>query len=373
MKVCFLISNDFGELNLAVAMTTGADLEALFLVPERLERANPALEGSRMACYTSAFEIAAVLERESPQALILCSGYLLLFCGNIDLSGYAQILGTAQGLGCRVLTTDPFLGYWGQALMGKNNALQNPRYLAAFEYPAQVLHGVPHLYVIDPGPNIVPDARAVSVSAFYEQEMDLSQEDNPGGLPQWLFVLSAEDHRVQITRWNKERFHAWLAARLDQTEDLGRQPVLIAPDGCLAVLKQRWPASARHRLLPFCEFDTFRRLSRGAEYSFYWNPMSNTLVERFMRQQPFFCFDNGHIAQALPDLFAAGIRTYYGGVGPGVLRLQDPVNLEALKAQAERERLAWAPAREKIRRAQPLRTILADVLSDTNARTRHGS
>jgi hypothetical protein len=92
-----------------------------------------------------------------------------------------------------------------------------------------------------------------------------------------------------------------------------------------------------------------------------------------MRERPFFCFDRGHVAVALPDVFAAGVRAYYGGLAPALRRLQDPFDPAALEAQAGRERPAWAAARSRIRAAEPLEALLAAVPPPhPTARTPHG-
>jgi hypothetical protein len=361
VKVCFLISNDFGELNLAVSMASGATFDPVFLLPPRLHTVNPAISGLRLYGYRSGLEVAAILQRETPDALVLCSGYLLLFGQNVDVAGFDLIRRTAEGLGCLLLTTDPFLGYWYHALCGRNNAFQDPRGLGAFEFPARALARVPHLFTIDPGPNVMPNGWMVRLATFPEMMANLA-EQNTNEVPVWLFLLAQEDYKLQVLRTGKERFYNWLGARLGQVEELGRRPVLIAPDACISSVAQRVPGMDRNNLLSFCGYDTFRRLCYGVEYCFYWNPVSNTIVDRFRREQPFFCFDNGHLAHALPDVWTAGLEVYYSGRPPELLRMQDPFDPEALKAQAERERAIWAPIRARLRGCRPLQVILEEIL-----------
>jgi hypothetical protein len=362
MKVCFLISNDFGEMNLAVSMATGATFESVFLLPPRLAAVNPAIRGLRLCGYRSALDIMTILERESPQALVLCSGYLLLHGKIVEVAGFDQILRLAASLGCQLLTTDPFLGYWYHSVCRRNNALDNPEYRASFEFPARALARATHLVTIDPGPNLMPNSQTVRLATFPEMMADLA-EQNTNEVPVWLFLLAMEDYRLQVVRHGKERFYTWLGARLMQVEQLGRRPVLLAPSTCVSSVAQRVPGMNPNNLLSFCDYDTFRRLSYGVEYSFYWNPVSNTIVDRFRREQAFFCFDNGHLANALPEVWATGVQVYYSNHPPELLRLQDPFDLEALKAQAERERVTWAPTREKLRRSRPLEVILEELLS----------
>src|SRR6185436_4962368 len=104
-------------------------------------------------------------------------------------------------------------------------------------------------------------------------------------------------------------------------------------------------------LLPFCPFPDFLRYVLHAEYVFYWNVFSASILARLALNRPVFFFDQGHMARLIAPLYDAGVQLHFGGKEPTYLDptgLLEPDDLErqwACAGLGNRELLqVWADA-----------------------------
>src|SRR5262249_33291333 len=183
-------------------------------------------------------------------------------------------------------------------------------------------------------------------------------------------------------------FNDLLTDQLFETVYQGRQPVLVAPPGCTSAValrcltetqtlglklayvdpqagtdqdKDAWvkPAydlvRADHDLvlLPFSRYDCFMSLTLEAEYVFYWNLISASVVVRIVNGLPFFCFERGHIAHYSPALFSRNLQCYLAGSCPPCLPMTEPLEAGELAPPAPGPAPAMNAAAETLLKGRP--------------------
>ncbi|HEX4073753.1 MAG TPA: hypothetical protein VHX68_21415 [Planctomycetaceae bacterium] len=243
--------------------------------------------------------------------VFLFSGYLYAVNGLFPIDGVRQLVDGLCSTSCAVVTSDPFLGELFR-LDESTFSEQHPARRQLAEHFAQIvpiLARVKHLY------RAAPRAGAAGGSvSFYNPQTVLDQAarsawtnralDTPGIRPElkrWLFVLSAEDYAAGTVRWGNARFDETLRGKLLETAMAGRQPVLIGPPASIEAMRQGELTPVTALLFEFCDSARFLSLLYEAEYCFYWNVFSHSIIARVMNQGPVFFFDWGHLVHALPS------------------------------------------------------------------------
>jgi hypothetical protein len=108
----------------------------------------------------------------------------------------------------------------------------------------------------------------------------------------------------------------------------------------------RMPATEGVSLLTYCSFKRFASLLLGAEYVFYWNVVSHTMLLRLFNEQPIFMLDRGHLVRNVKPLYGRVVDWYYQGLEPIYLDQEltlDPELLASL-ASGYRERASQISA-----------------------------
>ena len=157
-----------------------------------------------------------------------------------------------------------------------------------------------------------------------------------------------EDHGVQVALHGHLAFHTVLLDRLKDAVCAGCQPVLLAPEPCLAALRESATAIPGAILLSFCPFDLFHALLLDAEYVFYWNIFSNSIILRVVNGLPLFSFNRGHLAPVVTGLAEKGLRCYYQGASPPYLDQRRPLSLDTLAPLALQQEQTLTVAREAL-------------------------
>ena len=366
-KLLFVLSNDYGELATAMYLLLGSEFRPVLLMPDRLFAANGNSLPFAAHRYASLREVTETIDREQPDIVFLFSGYLYAANNIFDVETTEALVRDLRSRHHRIVTSDPFLGLMSE-IGAQTFSDRHPRkqwLTEHFSRLSRVFADVTHLYLI----NTQAFARTQSVSffnghiilpvsAFAECERKLSGWMRlAAGRKRWVCVLSLEDYGAQVKRHGRARFDDLLINTLQQIARAGRQPILVAPEACLASIQGTGPSIDGLVLLPFCGYDLFEALLLEAEYVFYWNIFSNSILARAINHLPVFFFDPGHMAHAIPALYDLGMKRYYPGAALSYLdqRLKlNPAELAVLAADQEhtlreaRENFGRSPTPEEM-------------------------
>jgi hypothetical protein len=237
------------------------------------------------------------------------------------------------------------------------------RMFKSFSRIGRTFADVTHLYPVPThGLSNEDNIRRIS---FFNPHI-ITSKGKPGGSrdatgpkePSWLFILGGSDLKCQLMLLSGSDNTASLVVRLlEQTRSQGRRPVLIAPPPFIDNVSRRLSAGVGAELLPFCSYAQFVSRLFDAEYAFYWNTLSNSILLRLSSGLPVFFFDQGHIARLLKPCYDAGVRCWYDGASPkfrdarerlDARELADLVSERRADVQAIREYWQRSPAPEEV-------------------------
>jgi hypothetical protein len=371
-KLLFAISSDYGELSTALDFLAGQPFDAELLLPERLFRVHASSLPVACRMSHSPADILAAVAEKTPDVVFLFSGYLYAINGLFPIDGVRQLVDALCSTSCAVVTSDPFLGELFR-LDGSTFSEQHPARRQLAEHFARIvpiLAGAKHLY------RGTPRAGAAGGSvSFYNPQTVLDEAARfawknralrtPGIRPElkrWLFVLSAEDYAAGTARWGKARFDENLRGKLLETAMAGRQPVMIGPPACIEAMRQGELTPVTALLFEFCEQAQFLSLLHEAEYCFYWNVFSHSIIARVMNRGPVFFFDCGHLVHALPSFLDAGLEHFYAGWRPRRLEQNDVLSAGQLAEFAVEDDRSLEPARLNFARSPSPVEMVEDVL-----------
>ncbi|MBI4342468.1 MAG: hypothetical protein HY599_03765 [Candidatus Omnitrophica bacterium] len=292
--------------------------------------------------YATGEDLLALVHSHEPDVVFFFSAYLFALEGLLSPKALDTLLGQLRDRGCRVVTSDPFLG------MGPHLAVAqiDTRMLAPGEpwlkrwllrlwfglsrrrtkvLRAPSLEDVPHLY-----PHSIPDRDDhIPRMSFFNPTIirgavgapavgdGRAQGDALDGRPRWLFVLSARDVHVQGMLVGLREFTERLLGMLRHALEADRHPTLIAPSWLIRRLANALPASAE--LLSSCPSVEFEQRMLDAEYVFSWNPFSFSLLARVANELPVFVIDRGFLARTVKPYYDLARACYLGGWEPTYL------------------------------------------------------
>jgi tetratricopeptide (TPR) repeat protein len=360
-RMLFVLDNDFGELTTVMYLLLGLECaeHIMVLMPQRLYEANSEAFPGRTFCYQSVADLEQAVESFSPDIVFLCSGYLYCMhdiCSHQALEVFVDSLVTR---GCKVVTADPFLGVLSQQPITELISIDVPDAsdLALPEHVFQHLESVKkeqdekiveqlrgaesilrehlHLYPAytsaGSGQAKVTDAREV---AFFNPNLvyKASLEPDASTKPHWLFVLSSTDLEGQLMFEAVRGFREIVVRLLLQARDAGRRPIFIGPEKFIRELARDLRGYDDIELLSFCAFTRLVSLLLTAEYAFYWNSVSHTILLRSFNGLPVILFDRGHLVRNVEAIYAPVVQRYYQGTQPIYMDHHQPLTLAALDA-----------------------------------------
>ncbi len=176
-------------------------------------------------------------------------------------------------------------------------------------------------------------ARRLSYFSAAPRRSDAATQPEAALRPTWLFVLSKIDSSLQA-RAQGERFVDHVADRLRDTVRLNRHAMLIGPEDLVSAVRARLgdaPGITLHSNLPY---DQYMRSLMAAEYSFFWNYFSFSILHRVLDNRPAFFFHAGHMAHTLPALGNEGVRVIYDGWRPPLLPVDSAFDEQDLARRA---------------------------------------
>ncbi|RZJ24788.1 MAG: hypothetical protein EOO54_08345 [Haliea sp.] len=370
-----IVSGDYGELGGAMYFLRGLGLAEppTVLLPQSLAHAVGPSGQMHVHAYVSLADIEGHLAAVRPQAVMLFSGYLLAIGPRFSLFNALSLLRTLRRAGVTVLTSDPFIGLihgpaaldfscvlgtggtaFGRKLRSWHLALRLAllkRQLRScwhiYPSPIERLHHGAHL--------------ARSLSYFNAPEaVGSGRSAQAQAQPSWLFVLSQIDGLMQSRSTD---FAQQLAQRLEDTVRLGRVAVLVAPGFVLEAVRQRVGSLAGVVLVANEGFHDFMQRLMEAEYAFFWNYYSFSVIHRIIAGRPVFFFDEGHMVHILPALHDAGITLFYGGWRPPLVAIGSPLAEAVLEERAADSRLRFEGIVDGLHRCESPGSVLAAAMS----------
>jgi hypothetical protein len=361
-KLLFVISSDYGELLHALYFLQDQPFPAAILAPPHLADAMPARHPVPCQTYSSVADVLAAVDRFRPEVVFLFSGYLYVTNTLFTLPELALLVDGLTARRVRVVTSDPFLGLMAGIDENTFDALEPPvRKMLAEEYSQvhRVVGSLTHLYLVEPA-EFVSSAHAVSFSnpqfqqrpTFVPSRAELLAEiRGDPARPRWLFVLSNMDYWFSAGRYGGPRFDDVLTDRLREAAQLGRQPVLLAPYACTSAITLRDPHIDGLILLNQCRLDLYLALLLEADYAFYWNIFSTSLLVRSLHRLPVFFFDSGHMARCCSLLRQRGLQHYYGTEEISYLDMSQPLQPSALAAGLPEQQVLLAGLKTRVLRS----------------------
>ncbi|MBI4342460.1 MAG: tetratricopeptide repeat protein [Candidatus Omnitrophica bacterium] len=396
-RLLFVLDNDYGELSTLMYFVLGQPLirQTTLLLPPRLYANNAQAIASRTHCYRSVEDVIQALDREQPDIVFLCSGYLFWAHQIFSPESLEQLAGALRDRECRVVTTDPFLGLFldhepaslikvdipvacpphpewtlEQLIQAKRASEETEATLISRS--GTVFRDALHLYptYCDLPEHLATQTNAHNISFFNPQLMraqpDVSvpkraPRDSPGR-PHWMFVLSEADYATQ-TLFEGPAFADIVAAKLVETVAAGRHPILVAPTAFAETVITRIPTAEGIDILSYCSFRQFMSLLLSAEQAFYWNVVSHSLLIRLFNQLPIVLFDRGHLGRNIAGLYDRVVRWYYQGCEPAFHNHRQPLTLETVSSWAEAYRREAKRMGERFRRAPTPEQMIENILN----------
>ena len=398
-RLMFVLDSDYGELTTVMLLLFGQEMaaRATLLLSPRLYVSNRDVLPGRTRPMTSVEDVMQAVDRERPDVVFLCSGYLFSIHELLSLEALERLVRFLREKGCRIVTTDPFLGLLSglgssttvsidipsdaSPELKREKERQDAKLLAEFSASFRILENVPHLYPTYPAPLGQEAASDPRILSFYNQTLLCPAADGsaarldsaPGRAagaaqkPRWLFILATRDYVAQVMYRGKEAFVDIAIDKIQETLAAGRHPVFVAPHDLIQSIIAKMPPTQGVTLLTFCPFRTFLTLLLDAEFAFYWNVVSHSMLLRLMNQRPFFMFDLGHLIRNVTPLQQRVIDWYYQGRGPMMLRQERGLDLDELRALARDSAAAAGQVSRGLCRAPTPDAMVAGLLDGARA------
>ena len=334
-------------------------------------------------------DILRVVDAEEPDVVFLCSAYLFSIHGILSREDLERLAATLRERGCGVVTSDPFLGMLSRhdphslvsiqipeesseldlEKMRGIKRVEDERLRTHFSHCEKIFRDAPHLYpaFCDVPEHDVAAADSRSVSFFNAKlvcpELGSSGEDEGSdSRPHWLFILSRTDYETQ-TMFEGSRFTDIVVGNLVDALAAGRHPILIAPDEFVQLVVSRMPTVDGVDILSFCPFNRLISLLLCAEYAFYWNVVSHSILIRLFNRLPVILFDRGHLVRNVTAIYERVVRWYYQGWEPEFRDHRKPLTLETVSAWAGDYRSEADRMLEGFRRAPTPEQMIETLVS----------
>jgi hypothetical protein len=382
----FILDNDFGELTTVLYLILGQECfrNARILLSPRLYQNNRDAFPERMGLWTSERDLAEAIETLQPAIVVFASAYLMPVHDLLTADAIERLCTLARRHNAAVVTADPFLGLltqWAGRLEQlisidiPDNADESLRTvkrsadrmlherLAEVE---RVLREVPHLYPSHTDMEGIETFRADGRNlSFFNDALLLPphlDEAKPGDAPHWMFVISEADYSTQFMSLGNAGFARVVANLLVQSVRLGRHAIFVGPTVLLELVRHQLAPDPRIHLVRYCSFRRFLSLLLSAEYTFYWNVVSHSILMQLWNGRPVLLFNRGHLARAVRPIYERVIAWYYQGWEPPYLDHDAELSLATLEQAVAGHAERRGQIMERFRRAPSPAGVLGSLL-----------
>lgn len=352
MKLLVIVSGDYGELGAAMYFLQGLRVAQapVLMLPTALRASAGTPAGLDLRAFAGLDDLTRALDDVRPDVVLLASGYLLASGTVLGLAEAIRLLRRLRRDGVALLTSDPFLGAlplpWEidfRRLDERGGGRWHPAALARRALYAAVaaamcaqlrllgahLRDAWHIYPV-PAARLAPATRPRRLSYFNAA----ANADVAPARPAWLFVLSKIDFEMH-SRNDVAGFAARLAQRLAEAVALDRDVLVIGPEALVKALAPHVAGEPRIASHSDTGYEGYLASLLAAEYAFFWNYYSFSVLHRVLAGRPVLFFDAGHLAHFLPVLEAEGIRICYDGWRPPLLAVGAPFDARDLAVRGE--------------------------------------
>lgn len=376
LRLLVVVSGDFGELGAALFWLQGlrTSVPPRVLLPAVLARAAPTEGGADFRIYEGIDDIRRHLDDFKPDTVLLTTGYLLAINSGLRFFEVISLVRQLERAQTTLLTSDPFLGlppwpalpdwrdWWRSGLL---NTVAQQVYLVGLAcrvWPMRhLMRKTWHVY---PAPTQrLPSLAHRRHRAYCPAPPPLAEVAEPSTAnqpPVWLFVLSRVDLAL-VQRLDGAAFVDDLLARLRETVQLGRRAVFIGPAGLAQAIQAHFRDEPRVSAFSTLTHTAYLQWLMAAEWAFFWNVLSFSLMHRVLAGQPVFFFDHGHFTHLFPAVAAAGERLFYGGWRPPVRRLGLAFSLPDMQADAHQTAQAFQAISDSLKRSPTPQEVLTSV------------
>jgi tetratricopeptide (TPR) repeat protein len=395
-RLLFILDNDYGELTTLMYLLLGQDWaeHVMVLLPDRLYQTNSQAFPGRTFCFESVADVEQVVDSFRPDIAFLCSGYLYAMHDLFSHDELQYLVDLLVGRDCKVVTADPFLGMLSRqpiaSLISTDvpdaSDLDLPAHV--FEHLASVkreqdeliveklagaeriLRNHLHLYPAHASP-LVDEASATDpreIACFNPKLIcSVALEPDLDTKPHWVFILSNTDFEAQMMFEAVRGFTEIVARLLQQAIALGRRPIFVAPEKFIRALAREMRGHEGAELLSFCAFTRLSSLLLTAEYAFYWNSVSHSILLRSFNGLPVILFDRGHLVRNVEAIYDRIVKWYYQGVQPIYMDHCQPLTLEGLNAATVDFRRSAGQMNSDFQRAPDPEALIERILGATPA------
>ena len=356
----FVVTRNHGSLIDTMLFLHGTELleRSVLLLPPELHATHQSGLGARVREYNSFNDLVHWIDIERPSLAFLFCGYLLTTTGLLSASQLKQLLRLLEKRGCPTITNDPCWGLLASRvpmtseLPARTFAQKIHRSLVEWLIPHRlrqsyrILNRLVHCYPVPVDPMISSEGlrtaayfNARLLGSFGHSNGRRSEESwkgwsTPVDGPYWLFILASLDYEIQVNLHGRAAFIESLRARMHDANEAGRQAILIAPENCLAAVREIGELRDV-TLIGFCDYQRYVSLLLFAEYAFYWNVGSSSNLYRLFNSLPVFYFDRGHVSRWFRSFYDRTVALLYRGHAPPILDHREPLVPDRLQALAQ--------------------------------------
>lgn len=381
VRSLIVVSKDYGEFGLAMSFLRKQQLaqRTRMALPEALHAQNAPLIPVPSTAYATGADLLALAEEHEPDVVLFFSGYLLGHDGLLDGAALQSLVDGLRARGCRLATSDPFLGMAPRLTLSEMNpgmllsGMPAPRrwlhraFLRLLKPRKQVvrvesIECATHLYPTSV-PKVGPDDGIARMSFFNPA---LIREGEPStaaadAKPRWLFVLSKTDLNCQRRIMGLPAFAKLVARLLQRSLECGMRPTLLGPPAIVEVLREGLEEEIE--LSSFLPFDEFEERILDAQYVFYWNAFSFSMIPRIANARPVFLFDSGHLTRTIKPFYRQALATHFGGWAAQQLDPSEAPNPELLALLAQRDELGLSLIGKRWKMSPSPDEVLARIMS----------
>jgi hypothetical protein len=383
VKIVAIASRDFGEFAGALYFLRGINpaTPPILLTPRGSFEDQDLGPGVNWHTYTSLAELQLMISASQPDVVLLFSGYLLNIGGHLSVLRSLLLLRFLRRRRIPIMTSDPFIGLQirPSSLHFTHVVRSNLRirvkaiaWLIAqlIAWRTYVIHRAlrreAHLYLAPLDSRFVRPGHRMLHYYNPRPQNPLSRSAAGSSHPDfWLFVMSQIDFAMQFEKLGP-RLATAIADRISDARGFGKSVVLIGPAPLLAMLKSHLVEDEHLILEERLPYGTYIERLVEAEYAFFWNYYSYTLIHRVIANRPIFFFDPGHMIAILPALDQAGIASFYRGWRPPLVNLEENFDPALLRMLEEETCISLAKMRDVLMMGADPAELLASVVTHSD-------